>query len=66
MADQLLVLPLYLTGFFDPRQKSRSWNPGFNAADPATWQTPKDQQFLAKAANILAAHPIANPEKLPK
>lgn len=52
-ADQSLALSQYLRDLSNPAKNPEAGTPGFNAVDPATWQTPKDQQFFAKAANIL-------------
>jgi RNA polymerase sigma factor (sigma-70 family) len=35
-----------------------SAQPGFNTVDPATWQSPSDQQFFAKASTLLTANQL--------
>lgn len=52
-ADQSQALALYLHDLSNRTKNPDSSTPGFNEADPATWQSPMDQQFYAKAAAIL-------------
>jgi len=52
-ADQSEALGLYLHELSNPTKNPDASTPGFNEADPTTWQSPLDQQFYSKAAAIL-------------